>query len=60
MATLSKVEKFFNFFYIVASLLIFVALILMCQPFRMKVFTFGFPTLLVGTVAYIIIDHLVK
>jgi hypothetical protein len=58
--TLSKVEKFLNISYVVASLLIFVGLILMCQPFSMKIYTFGFPTVLVGTVAYIIMDHLKK
>jgi hypothetical protein len=58
--TLSKVEKLFNIFYVVASLLIFVGLILMCQPFSMKIYTFGFPTVLVGTIAYIIMDHLKK
>lgn len=58
--TLSKIEKLFNTFYVVASLLIFVGLILMCQPFSMKIYTLGFPTVLVGTVAYIIMDHLKK
>jgi hypothetical protein len=57
---LSKVEKLFSIFYVVASLLIFIGLILMCQPFSMKIYTFGFPTVLVGTVAYIIMDHLKK
>ena len=57
---LSNIEKLFNILYIVASLLIFVGLILMCQPFSMKTYTFGFPTVLVGTVAYILMDHLKK
>ena len=58
--TLSKVEKLFSILYVVASLLIFIGLILMCQPFSMKIYTFGFPTVLVGTIAYIIMDHLKK
>ena len=57
---LPKPLKLFNIFYVVASLLIFVGLILMCQPYSMKIYTFGFPTVLVGTVAYIIMDHLKK
>jgi hypothetical protein len=57
---LSKISKLYNIFYVVASLLIFVGLILMCQPFSMKIYTFGFPTVLVGTIAYIIMDHLKK
>lgn len=57
---LSNGLKLFNIFYVVASLLIFVGLILMCQPYSMKIYTFGFPTVLVGTVAYIIMDHLKK
>ncbi len=56
----SKAEKLFSIFYVVASLLIFIGLILMCQPFSMKIYTFGFPTVLVGTIAYIIMDHLKK
>jgi hypothetical protein len=56
----SKVEKLFDILYIVASLLIFTGLILMCQPFSMKIYTFGFPTVLLGTIAYIIMDHLRK
>ena len=58
--TLFRVQKFFNLFYVVASLLIFVGLIFMCQPFSMKIYMVGFPTVLVGTVAYIIMDHLKK
>ena len=58
--TLSKVEKLFSILYIVPSLLIFIGLILMCQPFSMKIYMFGFPTVLVGTIAYIIMDHLKK
>jgi hypothetical protein len=58
--TPSKGESFFNLFYVVASLLIFVGLIFMCQPFSMKIYMVGFPTVLVGTVAYIIMDHLKK
>jgi hypothetical protein len=58
--THSKTQKLFSIFYNVASLLIFIGLILMCQPFSMKIYTFGFPTMLVGTVAYIIMDHLNK
>jgi hypothetical protein len=58
--TISKIPKLYNIFYVVASLLIFVGLILMCQPFSMKIYTFGFPTVLVGTIAYIIMDHLKK
>jgi hypothetical protein len=58
--TPSKAEIFFNFFYSVASLLIFAGLIFMCQPFSMKIYMVGFPTVLVGTVAYIIMDHLKK
>jgi hypothetical protein len=58
--TSSKGEKFLNFFYVVASLLIFMGLILMCQPFSMKIYMVGFPTVLVGTIAYIVMDHLKK
>jgi hypothetical protein len=58
--TSSNSGKLLNLFYVVASLLIFVGLILMCQPFSMKIYMFGFPTVLVGTVAYIIMDHLKK
>ena len=56
----SKDEKLINLFYVVASLLIFVGLILMCQPFSMKIYSIGFPTVLVGTIAYIVMDHLKK
>ena len=56
--TPAKGEKILNLFYVVASLLIFVGLILMCQPFSMKIYMAGFPTVLVGTVAYIVMDHL--
>ena len=58
--THSKVDNFFSIFYVVASLLIFVGLILMCQPFSMQIYMIGFPTVLVGTVAYIVMDHLKK
>jgi hypothetical protein len=58
--TPSKGESFFNLFYVVASLLIFVGLIFMCQPFSMKIYMVGFPTVLVGTVGYIVMDHLKK
>lgn len=53
-------ENFLSVSYVIASLLIFVGLILMCQPFSMKIYMIGFPTVLVGTVAYIIMDHLKK
>ena len=56
----SKVESLLTLFYVVASLLIFVGLIFMCQPFSMKIYTIGFPTVLVGTIAYIVMDHLRK
>ena len=56
----SKDGKLINLFYVVASLLIFVGLILMCQPFSMKIYSIGFPTVLVGTIAYIVMDHLKK
>jgi len=58
--TASKMENFLSVSYVIASLLIFVGLILMCQPFSMKIYMIGFPTVLVGTVAYIIMDHLKK
>ena len=58
--TSSKDGKLLNFFYVAASLLIFLGLILMCQPFSMKIYTVGFPTVLVGTIAYIVMDHLKK
>jgi hypothetical protein len=58
--TSSENGKLLNLFYVVASLLIFIGLILMCQPFSMKIYTAGFPTVLVGTIAYIVMDHLKK
>ena len=58
--TPTRVEKFFHLSYVIASLLIFVGLLFMCQPFNMKIYTFGFPTVLVGTIVYIVMDHLKK
>jgi len=55
--TPSKVGEPLNLFNVVASLLIFAGLILMCRPFSMKIYTVGFPTVLVGTLTYIAIDH---
>lgn len=51
--THSNVWKRLNIFYVVASLLIYVGLILMCQPFSMKTYTFGSPTVLVGKLLWI-------
>ncbi|GEM_PF-3320396 len=44
--------------YIIASLSIFLGIVFMCQPFSMELYTYGFPIVLIGTVGYIILDHL--
>ena len=54
------VAKIVHIAYILASTLIFLGLIFMCQPFSMKIYTLGFPTVLMGTVGYIVLDHLKK
>lgn len=55
-----RVAKIVHIAYIVASILIFLGLIFMCQPFSMKIYTLGFPTVLIGTVGYMTLDHLKK
>ncbi|MBW1659703.1 MAG: hypothetical protein JRJ48_04330 [Deltaproteobacteria bacterium] len=52
--------KIIKIAYILASLSIFLGIVFMCQPFSMEVYTYGFPIVLIGTVGYIILDHLKK
>ena len=53
-------RKIIRWLYILASILIFSGVIFMCQPFSMSVYIVGFPTVLGGTIGYIILDHLHK
>ena len=53
-------RKIIRWLYILASALIVLGVIFMCQPFSMGVYVVGFPTVLGGTIGYIILDHLHK
>lgn len=44
--------------YRLASTLILGGFALLCQPFTHALFVLGFPTLLVGVVLFLILDHL--
>ena len=44
--------------YRIASLLIFGGVALLCQPFDVAYYSYGFPVLLGGVVLFIILDHL--
>ena len=44
--------------YRMASLLIFSGVILLCQPFDVAYYSYGFPVLLSGVILFIILDHL--
>ncbi len=43
--------------FAIISGLIFLAVALMIQPFDFDLFTYGFPLLLIGIVAFIVLDH---
>jgi hypothetical protein len=44
--------------YLIASILISLGLIFMCQPFKRSMYPIGVPTVLVGTVGHAVQDHL--
>lgn len=44
--------------YQLVSLLIFGGFLMLCQPFSLVVFSYGFPVLLFGTASFIILDHI--
>jgi hypothetical protein len=44
--------------YLIASILILLGLIFMCQPFKVEIYPIGLPTVLVGTVGHVVVDHL--
>ena len=54
----SQSQKIIRLIDIVAGLCIFLGVVFMCQPLSMKIYSIGFPTILGGTVAHIILDHL--
>ena len=43
--------------YRVATACIVIGLAMLCQPFRIGVFSAGFPTLLVGVLLFMVLDH---
>jgi lipoprotein signal peptidase len=53
-------QRIIHRLYILASVLIFLGVIFMCQPFSMAIYTVGFPTVLGGTIGYIVLDHMRK
>jgi len=44
--------------YRVATALILVGFAMLCQPFIMMMFSWGFPVLMVGVVMFMILDHI--
>lgn len=44
--------------YRFASACILLGLAMLCQPFIIEVFSAGFPTLLVGVLLFVTLDHL--
>lgn len=43
--------------YRMATAVIFLGIVLMCQPLSVALFSWGFPVLLAGTVLFIALDH---
>ena len=44
--------------YRLATLLIFGGVVLLCQPFTVELFSYGFPVLLGGVVLFMVLDHI--
>ena len=44
--------------YQLATLLILGGCLMLCQPFSVVFYSYGFPVVLLGTLSFIIIDHL--
>ena len=44
--------------YRIASTLIITGFVMLCQPFLHELFVWGFPVLLVGTILFLILDHI--
>lgn len=44
--------------YRFATFLILGGFALLCQPFWMSLFTYGFPILLIGVILFMILDHI--
>ena len=43
--------------YAIASGLILLGVAMMCQPFTVALYSIGFPVILAGIVAFIVLDH---
>ncbi len=44
--------------YRVSSTLILGGFAMLCQPFAQQLFVLGFPVLLVGVIAFMVLDHI--
>ena len=44
--------------YRLATALIFGGVVLLCQPFMVELFSYGFPVLLGGVVLFMVLDHI--
>jgi hypothetical protein len=44
--------------YRIAAALILLGVALMCQPFSVTLYTLGFPVVIAGVLAFVVLDHL--
>ena len=50
-------ERIISRLYLLTTITIIVGVILMCQPFTVSLYEWGFPIILAGVVMHIVLDH---